>query len=324
MKPARGLAAALGLPDDALHPTLRRARPLGQVAIDALGKGAGRASYGPRQAGELTARSALTPLDRGTGAWSLNPYVGCLHDCGYCYVPDTMRAQRERWGSYVLVKRNLPTLLRAELRRRPPRKVFLSSATDPYQPAERDHRVTRACLELLLQAGWPVRILTRSPLVLRDLGLLRRFADLEVGLSVPTLDDGARAALEPGAPTIQARLDTLRKLADAGLRTYANYAPAYPLTGGVTPAAIAEAFRAAGVGYVYTQPWGYLEGVLPAIRRRLATPPPGLEELVARVADPHAQARLQATLAVAFGRAGLQVETSRMRPYETEPQDPPS
>ncbi|MEA3189627.1 MAG: hypothetical protein QOD77_209 [Thermoplasmata archaeon] len=302
--------------DDRQHPTLRRARPLGQLRIDALEKGAGRTAYGSRQVQEIEAKSALTEAAMGFPCWSLNPYVGCLHDCGYCYVPDTMRTDRTRWGSFVAVKTNLPTLLRRELASKEPRRVYLSTATDCYQPVEREHKVTRACLELLLRADWPVRVLTRSPLVLRDMDLLRRFSDLEVGLSVPTLDDRVRAILEPGAPPIQARLDTLRALADAGLTTFANHAPAYPLTGGITPTQVAEALAATGIQSAYTAPWGYLEGVLPVLDARMAAhagPGSGLEEFAARVHDPQSQDRLQAALKVAFERAGIPLSQGSFR-----------
>jgi DNA repair photolyase len=306
--------------DDSRHALLSKARPLSQLVLDRL-DGPGRSAYGQRGVQEVEVRSALNDVDMGGPAWSLNPYTGCLHDCVYCYVPDTMHAERQRWGSYALVKRNLPLVLQDEVRRRERRKVYIGTSTDAYQPVERDHLVTQRCLEVLARHDWPVRLLTRSPLVLRDIPLLRRIGDLSVGLSVPTLDDRARAILEPGAPPIQARLDALRALADAGLRTYANYAPAYPLTGGVRPSDIAEAFRDAGVQWVYTQPWGYLRNVLPALRRRLADAKlagePGIEdldELDGRVEDPALQDRLLQTLKVAFAKAGVELWVGDLSP----------
>lgn len=303
--------------DDSRHALLSKARPLSQLALDGDGR-PGRSAYGPRSLGEVEVGTALNDVDMDGPCWSLNPYVGCLHDCVYCYVPDTMHAERERWGSYALAKRNLPLVLQRELGRRERRTVCIGTSTDAYQPAERDQRVTRQCLEVLARRDWPVRLLTRSPLVRRDVDLLRRFSDLRVGLSVPTLDDRARAVLEPGAPTIQARLDALRALADAGLRTFANYAPAYPLTGGVAPGDVAAAFRDVGVRWVYTQPWGYLRGVLPALRARLqeagVDATPGLDELYGRVADPLLQDRLLQALRVAFAKAGVPLHVGDLTP----------
>src|SRR2546422_2700103 len=125
--------------------------------------------------------------------------------------------------------------LAKEIRKVPKGLVAISTATDPYQFVEGKYRITRHALEVLLRAQWPVSVLSRSPLMLRDLDLFRQFDDIEVGMSVPTVDDRARALLEPWAPPIEARLRCLRQLADAGLRTFVSFAPAYPPTGGVTP-----------------------------------------------------------------------------------------
>lgn len=202
--------------------------------------------------------------------WSLNPYAGCSHACAYCCVPDVAHVERPRWGSYVLVKRNLPTVLSHEMHRKERRHVFLSSATDPYQPVEGTHQVTRKCLDVLLRHDWPLSVLTWNPLVRRDALLLRKFSDVEVGLSVPTMDDELRRLVEPGAPTIEARLRTLRALADEGLPTYANLMPTYPPTGGASPDDIARAFRDAGVRTVGAGAWRYLDTVMPVMRERLA------------------------------------------------------
>src|SRR5439155_650236 len=107
--------------------------------------------------------------------------------------------------------------------------------------------VTRHALEVLLRAQWPVSILSRSPLMVRDIDLFAQFQTIDVGMSVPTLDDRARALLEPWAPPIEARLRCLQTLADAGLDTFVSFAPAYPRTGDVTPAAIGTGLRARGV-----------------------------------------------------------------------------
>jgi DNA repair photolyase len=235
--------------------------------------------------------------------WSINPYVGCSHDCAYCYVPDVAHVERPRWGSYVVVKRNLPTVLSHELARMTPRSVFLSSATDPYQPAEARHRITRRALELLRRRDWPVTILTRSPLVLRDAILLRSFTEVEVGMSVPTLDEEARRLIEPGAPPIEGRLRTLRALADEGIPTFANVMPAYPPTGGATPDDLARALRDAGVGRVAAGGWRYLDSVAPVLWRRLKGT--AHEAILDSVRDPRYVARMLRSLEKAFERAGF-------------------
>lgn len=314
--------------NDRTHSVLSKARPLSQTALDAfLGERAGsgpllpRDTFGPYKVKEVDARTALTHCGLPGKVWSLNPYVGCSHACAYCYVPDVAHLEREQWGSYVVVKRNLPTLLSRELKRRPMREVFLSSATDPYQPVEAQHFVTRRCLELLDRAGWPVRVLTRSPLVRRDLSLLESMADLGIGMSVPTLDDAARRVLEPGAPPIEGRLSTLAVLAEAGLEPFANLAPAYPLTGGLRASDVARRFKEAGVAVVYAGRWNYLDGVLPHLKDQVEGTL--YKDFVRAVADDRYYDRLFSALAGAFRREGVRFEamalTNRERRMAARP-----
>lgn len=258
--------------DDRNHSVLRRARRVSQSLLST--EAAEWAWKPPTEPGsyellEVDAKSALTVLGLPGGGWSLNPYMGCNHACLYCYVPNVTRVERARWGSYVIVKRNLPTLLAHELKRNVRDDVFLSSATDPYQAAEGEARITRRCLEILARADWPVDLLTRSPLVTRDIDVLTRFSEVDVGLSVPTLDDGARRVLEPSAPPIEGRLKALRRLADAGLPTRVSFAPAFPLTGGVTIDDVVERFRDAGVRLVTAGGWRYMASLRGPLAERL-------------------------------------------------------
>lgn len=242
--------------NDAVHPMLRRARKPVQGTLD--GPAPRRAAFGSCEVLESTGAGGLTDFTMGghvTGeAWSVNPYAGCLHACRYCYVPGTIHAERDRWGRYVVVKRDLPTRLARAVARGPRHTVYLSTATDPYQAAEREHRITRRCLEVLVRRDWPVEVLTRSPLVLRDLDLLAQFSQVRVGMSVPTLDDRLRKVLEPSAPPIGVRLRTLRRLADEGIPTFANYTPACPPTTH-DAGRIADTFLDAGVQWVNSTRW---------------------------------------------------------------------
>ncbi|HUR69395.1 MAG TPA: radical SAM protein [Candidatus Thermoplasmatota archaeon] len=316
--------ATLGLPprpvdaDDARHSVLSKARALSQTSIGSFAAGQEgarllpRADFGTYEVREVDARQALTKCAMPGEPWSLNPYMGCSHDCAYCYVPDVAHVERPKWGSYVVVKRNLPTLLAHELKTKEPREVFLSSATDPYQPVEGTHMITQRCLQVLQRADWPLYVLTRNPLVRRDAALLKGFTHCSAGLSVPTLDDEMRRVIEPGAPTIEARLRTLRALADEGLDTFANICPTYPLTGGVTPSDIASAFRDAGVKRVFAAPWRYLATVLPVLRERL---PDAEGELFTRaVQDARYYQRLFRQLAAAFRGTGVECSTMEAEP----------
>ena len=303
-----------GTADDRRHSVLGKARRLSQLSLDAIEtRELPRDDFGTYEVREVDVKTALTPCAMPGEPWSLNPYTGCSHACAYCYVPDVAHVERPRWGSYVLVKRNLPTVLSHEIHRKERRDVFLSSATDPYQPAEGTHQVTRKCLEILARADWPLGVLTRNPLVRRDALLLRRFTDVEVGMSVPTLDDELRRLVEPGAPTIEARLRTLRALADEGLDTYANLMPTYPLTGGFSPDDIARAFKDAGVKSVGAGAWRYLDTVVPVMRERLRGT--GYEDVIATVQDRGYWQRTFRALERAFARAGVAFHVAYPEPH---------
>ena len=158
----------------------------------------------------------------------MNPYTGCEHGCRYCYAPNILRIKREDWGEYVRVKRNLPAVLARELKKKQPGLVGISSVTDPYQPIEEKLNITRYSLELLLKHKFPVSMITKSPLIVRDIDLLTRFEYNEVTLTITTLDEKLCKILEPKAPSPNTRLDALRKLSQEGLNTYAFVGPLYP------------------------------------------------------------------------------------------------
>ncbi len=160
----------------------------------------------------------------------INPYTGCQHACSYCYARFMKRysGHAEPWGQFVDVKVTAPDLLRREVTRKRPDRVWVSGVCDPYQPIEAQYRLTRQCLEILVENKWPVTIQTRSPLVLRDLDLLQKGTDFEVGFSVTTADDCIRKLFEPNAPSIPARIRALDELHKAGIRTFAMLAPILP------------------------------------------------------------------------------------------------
>jgi DNA repair photolyase len=135
---------------------------------------------------------------------------------------------KEPWGQFVDIKINAPELLRRQIVRTPPRRVWISGVCDPYQPLERNYQLTRECLKILIQHDWPVTIQTKSPLVLHDLDLFRRSDNIEVGLSVTSADDEMRKLFEPGAPSIRERISALEELHLAGIKTYAMIAPMLP------------------------------------------------------------------------------------------------
>jgi DNA repair photolyase len=170
-------------------------------------------------------------------AWSLNPYMGCVHRCTFCYVRAfERRADRpsdERYGRSIRVKINVAAVLRAELAR-PSWKgegVAIGAATDPYQPAEGKYRLTRACLQALGEARNPFSLITRGPMIVRDVDVLveaARRAEVSVMFSVPTLDPEVWRTTEPGTAPPRQRLRALKRLVDAGVKAGVGMAPILP------------------------------------------------------------------------------------------------
>jgi DNA repair photolyase len=162
--------------------------------------------------------------------YAVNPYVGCQQSCAYCYARFMKKftGHKEPWGGFVDVKINALVLLKHEINKKTPGRVWLSGVCDPYQPVEKAYELTRGSLEILLQYGWPITVQTKSPLVLRDIDLLRRSDKIEVGLSVTTADDQIRKSFEPGAPSVKERIAALEELHLAGIRTFAMVAPMLP------------------------------------------------------------------------------------------------
>jgi DNA repair photolyase len=160
----------------------------------------------------------------------INPYMGCQHACSYCYARFMKRfsGHKEPWGQFVDVKVNAPDLLRQEIGRKVPDRVWVSGVCDPYQPLEARYKLTRQCLEILAQNDWPVAVQTRSPLVLRDLDILQNGRYFEVGFSIPTADDDVRKLFEPNAPPIKERIRALDELHRRGIKTFVMIAPILP------------------------------------------------------------------------------------------------
>ncbi|NOT33492.1 MAG: radical SAM protein [Candidatus Eisenbacteria bacterium] len=186
---------------------------------------------------EEPCRSALNRVVGMGFEWSLNPYMGCAHRCAFCYVRQfERRAERpsgETYGLSIRVKTNIAQVLRTELARPSWKReqVAIGAATDPYQPIEGQYRLTRACLIELSRARTPFGIITRGPLIVRDLDVLTEAAKrvkVGVSISIPTLDEAVCRTLEPGAPPPRARLEAVRRLVDAGIRAGIGMAPILP------------------------------------------------------------------------------------------------
>jgi DNA repair photolyase len=186
---------------------------------------------------EEPCKSALNRVRGMPFGWSLNPYMGCVHRCTFCYVRAfEQRADRpsgEGYGRTVRVKVNVADVLRAELARPSWRRelVAVGAATDPYQPAEGRYRLTRSCLAALGDARTPFALVTRSPMIVRDLDVLVEAglgARVSVTFSVPTLDPDVWRRTEPGTPPPAQRLRAVSMLVQAGIDAGVSLAPILP------------------------------------------------------------------------------------------------
>jgi DNA repair photolyase len=227
--------------------------------------------------------------------FSLNPYRGCLHGCAYCYARPTHEYLGFSAGldfeTKIMVKEDAPELLRKELasKKWEPQVIMMSGVTDCYQPIERRLRITRRCLEVLLEARNPVSVITKNHLVTRDIDLLAALAEFHasmVHLSIPTLDPELARVLEPRASTPRRRLLAVEELAAAGIPVGVMVAPVIP---GLTEHEIPHILKSAAAAGALTAGWVMLRlphGVKDVFEQWLrAHRPDRAERVLSRVRD---------------------------------------
>ena len=244
---------------------------------------------------ETPCRSVLNRSTTGGGGYSFNCYTGCVHACVYCYARFMQRfhPHQEPWGKFVDVKVNAPAILAKQLQRLPPGPVFTCSACDGWQSVEAHYRLTRRCCQLLLNAKFHLDILTKSDLVLRDLGLLAG-SDTTLGVTITTPDESEAQLWEPEASSVAARLNVLKQAKHAGLRTTIMFGPLLP---GIsdTPQALGRLFALAAeakVDRIWTDALNPRPRVWPAVQDLLRRHHPDLLDLYRTVLfDPAARAQ---------------------------------
>lgn len=172
----------------------------------------------------IVVKSGLKGID-----YVVNPYIGCMHGCIFCYARFMKRftGHKEPWGKFVDVKINAPDLIKGDSKYRN-KIIFFSSTTDPYHPPERKYKLTRQCLEKLIPHQPNMEILTKSDLVLRDLDLIKQFKRIIVTLSMSTLDASMQKQVEPLANPPARRIAALKRLHEEGIRTALFISPIFP------------------------------------------------------------------------------------------------
>lgn len=205
---------------------------------------------------------------------ALNPYTRCGHDCAYCYAPYVMRTSPDEWSRNVQAKVNIPQVLAKEL----PRKkgvIGLGTVTDPYQPAEKELKLTRRCLEMMTKVSCQVSVLTKSDLVTRDIDLLKRIDRVEVGLTINTLSDDAASIFEPCAPPPSARLAAMRALIAAGINGYVFLGPIIPTVTDRDLPGLVAAIRATGANRIMVDRLNLRPGMRSRMEEALSRKEPG-------------------------------------------------
>jgi DNA repair photolyase len=177
---------------------------------------------------EVTVRSILSPSRLAD--YCLNPYAGCEHGCVYCYARFATRFSHpnDEWGSFVDIRTNAPRLIEREAARKRPGKVVISSVSDGWQPQEQKYRLTRQCLEVLLDHNYAVFIQTKSALVQRDFDLIEGHSNVEFGMTITTVEPKVAKLFEPRASPPDVRIQVLSKASGMGVRTFAFLGPLLP------------------------------------------------------------------------------------------------
>lgn len=179
---------------------------------------------------EIKASSIITKSNLPATDYVINPYVGCLHSCIYCYARFMKKftGHNEEWGSFVDVKINAVDLIPEKTNKYNNKTIFLSSVTDAYLPLEKKYQLTRKILQKLIPLKPSLGVQTKSDLVVRDIDLLKQFDDCEVGLTITTLDDNLRQKIEPLTSSVKNRIKALEKLHLSKIRTYVFIGPILP------------------------------------------------------------------------------------------------
>ncbi|KPL04044.1 MAG: hypothetical protein AMJ73_04720 [candidate division Zixibacteria bacterium SM1_73] len=204
-------------------------------------------------------RSKISGMD-----YALNPYIGCEHGCVYCYA-EFMRKytnHKEEWGEFVDVKINIVDRLRQQIKRTKLGTIMIGTVTDAYQPLEEKYQLTRRCLEILADFDFPITIQTKSDLVLRDVDILKRMKNKEVGLTITCVDPKVETLFEPKASKLHNRFTALEELKENDIPTFVFFGPILPFFSDREESikSLVKKLKEMGIEEIYFDKMNYLSG----------------------------------------------------------------
>jgi DNA repair photolyase len=228
---------------------------------------------------EVTCKNALVKSGIEGVDYALNPYTGCQHACVYCYAEFMKKYTNhpEPWGEFVDVKINLADRLSQQVKKNKPGTVMIGTVTDAYQPVERKFQLTRQCLEMLSGTDFPVFIQTKSDLILRDIDVLKKIENKEVGMTITCPDAYVEKLFEPGASNLERRFKALAQLKDSGIPTFVFVGPILPYFSDSKKSllSIFDRLDKIGIKHVYLDKMNYLKGKFSRIKAILRDTYPG-------------------------------------------------
>jgi DNA repair photolyase len=213
---------------------------------------------------KIQCKSAIGKCGFPGGGLAVNPYVGCGHDCQYCYARFMRRFtghDQEQWGTFVDVRENIAEVLEKQLANKYKNKkrnaqwirqvIYVGTVTDPYQPIEKEYELTQKVLKVLANYENPISLLTKADLVLRDLDILKQIREIDINVTINTVDEKWANLIEPNAPSIERRFTAIQKLSEAGITVYLMMGPYWPFF--TDTEAIFQKAKATGVKKIFSE-----------------------------------------------------------------------
>ncbi|MDP2649349.1 MAG: radical SAM protein [bacterium] len=224
------------------------------------------------QVREIECKTAIGKCGFPGGGWAINPYIGCGHNCLYCYGRFIKRFTQhlEPWGYFVDARINIAQVLKKQIKS--PKfksgQIYLGTVTDPYQPLEEKYKLSRQILEVLKDYPVSLSILTKSDLILRDLDLLKQFKNLDVNFTINSLDEKWKSCVEPESTSVEKRLEAAKKLSEEGIKVFAMMGPYFPNF--TDPEKLFSEFKKAGISSVFTESFNTTGGNFTQVEEVLA------------------------------------------------------